>query len=1576
VSPSTTGVAYLDTFTFQSLLWTVPGFDASRNNEGGWLPVATFLDQFLSVLTYEFGYAIVPEADVLGNLLDTRTIASAYPYTALSGDASFSSTFSAALPLPPAGSVLCVVSTVTDNLGAVATTYTEMSLAAPADDSATVLGTLNDGIAQSIDSGNSAAALGEIALAGDFITGEENGEENGVANSEQLRDDYVQLIDGLVGEVVQDTSGLQLTMGAIESVVRGATTGNLLQSTGVDALRVCKRAIVAGDQVREDAGTAVGSSNLGWAATTVDVLSHLLESGIVDNNRTNATAPTVSAAEFQGTVQALAGSVTNVLQPSEAPFRAQAAKLQMFAQNDFAYNFNGKVIAFAASDGENAGDDENASDGANTTAVQPSRQRRQKRRAEEDTVPAAAAAVRSFEFPADFSVYLAGRGETRVNILSVAYVADPRGLSFNVSSVTTLKLYKGLSEPVAVEGLPVDRSIRITLPASDDPLEQAAVISYATSGSFYEPLRFECPRPATDSTAPLEVPSSPCANGFQAAAFTCPAYDNPAWNGTADGVAVVRRFCPASVPVASCVWFNTTAGVYSTDGCAVSGITSSGEVVCSCTHLTDFGTQFDSIRENAETSVTYFFTTSPAELATAAARNVLVLVSLAGVFGLYFSTIAAAFKRERQVKAARYEAEFQQMEPQAAILLLLHRASDYSNLYWIQRNETGISKKDAVGYHDFVVGSQQARVEEAAAIDGSFSNPIYSSQFGIDAVLNIAVSRKRDNPPATKNIEMTSYDTGTPSGQGSNKGDGHLTRHSSSHSAPSASAGGRNEHDGSLESSIADLQNHTSKDVERNDSDDGLLLNESPPHCPSEASWVQGHGSFTMALSSRFKVISPRSNSTRTAGEKIKGGMRMNELEAIFDLVAKAAGHSAFEGTAEGNTEGVALEEAAPTPSLNRAQLSMFLQYMSPFLTRDQRHEVLESAFSPCRHPAEMTRTEFVRWLSGATSGMTVPRFRTVVQYLQGYAAYESWLQKQLVDSPQLLQSLEDRLGRHIRDKRVDLWEMPSTALQNGDSLSDMTRLTTTHKDNMKAVRNDASLNFKGRGGVLNWPMQAQTLASPVSPLPPQGTGGGGAEDTLVTFSETQARAATVAQTEKAARLDSTTIDIKRTYWQGLLDEHPVLGSIYRYSMLNRKILLTVLLCELLGSMFIDALLYDRAYGEGRIGELNFEFGNVAQDVSEDGSSNMGAGSGAEDVASNILEFVLFGIIAALVGKVPVIFILQLFRKTKRLQIGVKNFEQLSLQMCGARVTADMPSWALRLEMQRALARERVVRRHFNAFNAEQRDKDLSVPDRSFVLEIARRDVSDLQLLVHTATKREARLLDVEVMRELDRRELQWYEIRMWKSYQLKKARRQKRQAEGLQYLMENGFTVLQLEKMKENERYKEGLSPFKRWLYRNSFETEEEKVLAASRYVQEYRRYRNVALACTVAWCSWCTFFCLAFAFSQNDGSVTEAWLKAFGVSVVFDFCLYSPISVFFKFIAIPIFALWYLGDHVKTLKPDPPQPPAFAIEEPDYDPNEVTMDFAMKPTSSPVFSEATGQGEEQGQLQDGGATPSPPQV
>jgi len=432
-------------------------------------------------------------------------------------------------------------------------------------------------------------------------------------------------------------------------------------------------------------------------------------------------------------------------------------------------------------------------------------------------------------------------------------------------------------------------------------------------------------------------------------------------------------------------------------------------------------------------------------------------------------------------------------------------------------------------------------------------------------------------------------------------------------------------------------------------------------------------------------------------------------------------------------------------------------------------------------------------------------------------------------------------------------------------------------------------------------------------------------------YAETRSRALALVQREKVEYLEGLS-NVKSNYLQGLLDEHPVLGTIYRHSILNRKILLTIILCEFLGSMFVDALLYDRAYGEGRIGE--FEFDDYAAE--EDSG----------DVATNVAEFVVFGIVAVIISKLPVFFIVQRLRRAKRLKDALKNFEQLSLQLVGSHITSDMPSWVIKLELQRALARRHVVERHFNAFSEEQRVQSLNVPERSFVLEIACRDISNIEVLLRKATMREQRLMEEEVKKQVDNMTLRWYESRMWNVYKLKKAYKKQKDEEGLKYLMENGLTVKQFEKVKENARYKKGLSPFKKWLYRRSFESEEEKVLSQSRYVHnlcEYSRHRKIALVCVAAWCTWCTFFCLAFAFSQSDRDIVEAWLKAFGVSVAFDFFLFSPVSILIKFVAIPTFALWYLDEHLYALQPEQSKVPdcrpsyfeEFANLEPPYEPN-----------------------------------------
>ena len=54
---------------------------------------------------------------------------------------------------------------------------------------------------------------------------------------------------------------------------------------------------------------------------------------------------------------------------------------------------------------------------------------------------------------------------------------------------------------------------------------------------------------------------------------------------------VVQYTCPALAPTAACLWFDTTAGAWSSSGCTVVRVGDTS-VTCSCTHLTDFAARF------------------------------------------------------------------------------------------------------------------------------------------------------------------------------------------------------------------------------------------------------------------------------------------------------------------------------------------------------------------------------------------------------------------------------------------------------------------------------------------------------------------------------------------------------------------------------------------------------------------------------------------------------------------------------------------------------------------------------------------------------------------------------------------------------------------------------------------------------------------------------------------------------------------------------------------------------------------------------------------------------------------------
>ena len=71
--------------------------------------------------------------------------------------------------------------------------------------------------------------------------------------------------------------------------------------------------------------------------------------------------------------------------------------------------------------------------------------------------------------------------------------------------------------------------------------------------------------------------------------------------------------CPAVTPVASCLWFDTTAGAWSSDGCRVVRVTATA-VTCACSHLTDFAVRFAAL-EKAPSNV--FAVDMPLERSTA-----------------------------------------------------------------------------------------------------------------------------------------------------------------------------------------------------------------------------------------------------------------------------------------------------------------------------------------------------------------------------------------------------------------------------------------------------------------------------------------------------------------------------------------------------------------------------------------------------------------------------------------------------------------------------------------------------------------------------------------------------------------------------------------------------------------------------------------------------------------------------------------------------------------------------------------------------------------------------------------------
>jgi hypothetical protein len=132
--------------------------------------------------------------------------------------------------------------------------------------------------------------------------------------------------------------------------------------------------------------------------------------------------------------------------------------------------------------------------------------------------------------------------------------------------------------------------------------------------------------------------------------------------GPGSGGRTVTYTCPRVVPVPACLYYDSARGAWSSEGCAVAGVTATA-VICACTHLTPLAARFAALEQSA---VDAYAAEVPSRLVvrwTAYGVHVLLLLVLGGVAGLGTLRGWVADARAEPLYAAALAAQ----EPVAAL---------------------------------------------------------------------------------------------------------------------------------------------------------------------------------------------------------------------------------------------------------------------------------------------------------------------------------------------------------------------------------------------------------------------------------------------------------------------------------------------------------------------------------------------------------------------------------------------------------------------------------------------------------------------------------------------------------------------------------------------------------------------------------------------------------------------------------------------------------------------------------------------------------------------------------------------
>jgi hypothetical protein len=983
-------------------------------------------------------------------------------------------------------------------------------------------------------------------------------------------------------------------------------------------------------------------------------------------------------------------------------------------------------------------------------------------------------------------------------------------------------------------------------------------------------------------------------------------------------------------------------------------------VTCNCNHLTDFASRFASVGDNVNAAFSNKVSVEEVKQAIA------VLVVIGSILTVYMALLVSGYTWDRKDAVERYSKEFTTSEPKAAMLLLMRKAQTYatrtfdgenSGSFSDERGASGFNKQGTLQEKDLERGYKQEHMSSKPTHSKSRKNlllrTISMQRVSFGNPLNRRNSGKKLGDTSTgielANMAPIPFDKLSTAHNDLSGGDseyieamkehGEVTLlntersgwvpeifRSSSGRISSGSVGkspgpstDRGSHEGSPSSPFAAATDFmksiggTRASTKLNISRRAYLDVTYNLVCPDPEETVE-----------RFRKVERMEQKALEKMQKGSGWGKLSEKIAgtresleRFRGVAQEVVQEQVSGPGDDATSSLAVSFNSNSPTalpplratsdsdpplrseheqLHRSDLLSFVHFLSPHLNSKQVDSVVRKSFDTHNWNVEyVTQEEYVNWLCKITDQFTDDQFDALVHRIVRYPLLRKQLISDALSLPPVGEQfeMEQELGAQAFGNRAAL------------SRAKLRRSTVRGNDDKKATRRRSSTFDVGDTNLLSV-MTPRTRESSLANFKPdhQPWNNPDAQMSQIESARLAARVQKIDQHKERSKVSTQ-------FFEGVRREHSFVAFWTRESVLNRSMLATLIVVELLGCMFIDALLYDRANGGRTLGEIDIGFEATIENAFK-GEATSAEGFEADDAA---LEWLVFGTIGGLLSVLPFLIVSFFFQRAQEAKRDIKQFERIAMQIDDRHISADMPSHELRLELQKAYARHRIVIRHFSAFKEECKMKGKKVPSQSFLLVIALADIKKIRECLLESERMERRALNEELCNKMDA------EISLhggsWRNYYQRYVKRREFLAEmeevareeAARYYLENAMTLVQAEKHSINVHIKNQLGYFGRFLYSSVLEDEEEQPVHFDTDFYYFNANRIVGYSLAFVWSLWCIIFTLAFAFSQNDQALVNSFVAAFGTSVFVDLVVFTPLLIILWYAIYPAVAVKMLA-------------------------------------------------------------------